>query len=175
MTETLKFEDREEVEAFVGLETRRVGLVLDLAGGWSGAFPDSDFDALNSYRWGAWATAGYAGRGVTALGVVRYLDESDLVSSGEGTAFDLGARLIADGGNGALSLSAEGVYRFGNSVAGDRYRVATEVSYGIASDRTIALTFGRDFEGETSGNVLALLRLVANFGDGVRLTNPSTD
>lgn len=171
VSDSLKLEDRSEVAAFTSLKTRRNGFVLDIAGGWSGAFLNSEFSDLDSYRWGLWGTAGYTEKGVTVLGVARYLDESDLVATGEGTAFDLGARFIADVYDGALSLSAEGIYRFGDGTTDDRYRLATEVSYDITSDRTLAFTFGRDFDGESNGNVLAIVRLIANFGEIFRLTD----
>ena len=173
-----ELQDRIEIEAdaalaaFDDLATRRVGLVIDVAGGWSAAFPGADFDAVETYRWGAWATAGYAGRGATVLAVARYLNEGALVGTGPGEAIDLGGRLLLDTAGGALSLSGEGVYRFGSRFVEDRYRIAAEVAYAVAPGRTLALTLGRDFEGEPTGNVLALLRLVAGFGGEVALPTP---
>ncbi|MEM1043874.1 MAG: hypothetical protein AAGI91_14765 [Bacteroidota bacterium] len=167
----LKIEDKAgAAEAIGSLPERRLGFVADVAGGWSAVFPRDDFDSIETYRWGAWMTAGYAGRSGSVLGVVRYLREGELVGSGvDGSALDLGGRLIWDASNGKLSLSGEGVYRLGiEDGMDDRYRVAGEVTYAAAPNRNISLTLGRDFEGEATGNVLALLRLVANFGSSLQ-------
>ncbi len=161
------------LDAFDALPTRRVGFVWDVAGGWAAAFPGRDFDAVETYRWGAWTTAGYAAGGVTLLAVGRYLRETALTETGDGQALDVGGRLIWDGLDGALSLSGEGVYRAGLDTD-DRYRVAAEVAYAVSPDRTLAFTFGRDFDGEPTGNVLALLRLVAGFGGETATLRPET-
>ncbi|WP_412061809.1 hypothetical protein [Rubrivirga sp. IMCC45206] len=150
------------------LPERRRGASWDLAGAWAVVFPGSDFDDAETYRWGLWTTAGYTGPSATLLAVARYLGQPGLFGGSSETVADLGGRLLWDAPQGGLTLSAEGVYRVGLSGgAADRYRVSGELSYALAPDRALSFTLGRDFDGEPSGNVLALLRLVAQFGNGV--------
>lgn len=152
-------------EAIGTLPERRVGASWDVAGAWALAFPDADFDGAETYRWGLWTTVGYTGRAGTLLAVARYLREPGAFGGPEESAFDAGGRLLWDAPSGALSLSAEAVYRVGlDDGTDDRYRIAGDLSYALAPDRAIAFTLGRDFDGEPNGNVLALLRLVAQFG-----------
>lgn len=152
-------------DAIGTLPERRVGASWDVAGAWALAFPGADVDAAETYRWGLWTTAGYAGRTGTLLAVARYLREPGALGGPEASALDVGGRLLWDAPGGALSLSAEAVYRVGlGDRTDDRYRVAGELSYAVAPDRALAFTLGRDFDGEPNGNVLALLRLVAQFG-----------
>ena len=169
----LKVEAKVDAISEIGsLPERRLGFVMDAAGGWAVVFPDRDFDDVETYRWGAWTTIGYAAQAGTALAVVRFLRERDATQSGmPGSALDLGTRLIWDASNGKLSFSGEGVYRLGlDDDAEDRYRVSTELTYAVSQNRNLSLTLGRDFEGETQGNVLALLRFIANFGSGLLTT-----
>ncbi|WP_420455728.1 hypothetical protein [Rubrivirga sp.] len=149
------------------LPERRLGVSWDVAGAWAVVFPGSAFDNAETYRWGAWTTAGVTGRSATLLGVARYLREPGLSGRRSEAAVDLGGRLLWDAPRGGVTVSAEGVYRVGLSGAEDRYRVAGELSVAVAPDRALSFTLGRDFDGEPTGNVLALLRLVAHFGEGV--------
>lgn len=156
------------------LPERRVGFTADVAGGAALLFPNADVDEAEVRTWGAWTTAGWATPDGAALAVVRFLRERDPgAPDAFGSSLDVGGRLVWDAPGGRLSLSGEGVYRLGlGNAFDDRYRVAAEATVGVAPGRNLAFTFGRDFGGEASGNLLALLRLAATFGGGLRAPTP---
>lgn len=149
-------------ELVSGLRLRRTGWKLDVAGGLVVDFPGRHFDSGDVSRWGTWVTGGYEGRHVAFLSVARVL--SDRVDS-DRTSFDFGGRLVLDDFS-RFAVSAEALARsFPNSDVLDReWRVALALDYAVSQNRTVGLTFGRDFEGKTSGNVLAAVQLVVGLG-----------
>jgi hypothetical protein len=145
-----------------GLHLRRTGWKLDVAGGLVVDFPSRNFDNGDVSRWGGWVTGGYEARHVALLSVARVL--TDRVDT-DNTSFDLGGRIVLDDFSG-FAVSAEGLARsFPNSDAlGTDWRVALALDYAVAQNRTVSLTFGRDFEGKTSGNLLAAVHFVLGLG-----------
>ena len=156
-------EDEHELLADLAsrLTVRRIGPVLQASMGVVVDFPDRDFDYGDLSRAGLWLTGGYTWDDWSALAVARYLhhDEDSLCN------FDFGARLIFDNWR-RFSLSAEGLYRRFPDRDSDEstWRAAFALDYAIGKNKSIAITFGRDFEGRRSGNLLTLINLVLGFG-----------
>lgn len=145
-----------------GLRLRRIGWKLDVAGGAVADFPQRVFDDGSLSRWGAWLTGGYEWKKWSALGVFRFLGNYE---DSDESSFDLGGRLIFDNFK-KFSLSAEAVYRkLPNSSTDDnQWRLALIFDYAIAKNKSISFTFGRDFEGKQSGNLISLVNLLLGFG-----------
>ena len=144
------------------MEFKRVGPKIDLAGAITFDFPGRVFDKGKWSKWGVWVTGGNEGANWSILGVLRLIDEhtnSHLVS------FDVGERIIYRAAD-KFSVSVEGLYRRLGKEAADRdqWRLALVCDYAIAHDHSLSLTFGRDFEGNRTGNVLALVNLILGFG-----------
>lgn len=144
------------------LRIRRIGWKLDIAGGVAYDFPANNFDNGFLKRWGFWLTPGYEGNTFGMLGVLRILTnakESDQYS------LDIGGRGIYDDSK-SFSASIEGVYRkYHNLMNNDhQWRVALIVDYAISPNKVVSLTYGRNFEGVQSGNVIAALNLLFGFG-----------
>jgi hypothetical protein len=131
------------------------GIVYDL--------PGRDFNNLDLMTFGGWITGGYDWKGISWLGVARVLGDEH---PGDKAAWDVGTRLIGDF-SPKLSGSLEAAYRFVNNYSGDNedsWRVAMRTDYLIGKNKSIAVTFGRDFENKTSGNLISLVQLVLGFG-----------
>ncbi|UCD18314.1 MAG: hypothetical protein JSV44_05225 [Candidatus Zixiibacteriota bacterium] len=155
-------EDLKSIRTLISsMQFRRIGWKLDVAGGIVFDFPDDHFDEGSLSRWGVWLTTGPEWRHWSALGVFRYLGNDD---DSDEAGIDAGARLIYDNIK-RFAISAEGVVRnFPNTDRSDEWRAALQVDYAIAKNKTVSFTFGRDFEGNKSGNLLTLLNLVMGFG-----------
>jgi hypothetical protein len=82
----------------------------------------------------------------------------------EDAIFDYGFRGIWDIPGGKVSVSGEAVLRYLHKQSDERWRLALMVDYHVGKSKTLSLTFGRSFEGEQSGNLLALLNLLLGFG-----------
>ena len=143
-------------------QLKRLGFKADFAGGVVYDFPGNDFDKGKFRRWGAWMTTGYEWRNWSALGVVRCLTNDN---NSDSTVIDFGGRFILDKVK-KMSLSAEAIYRYYPNLkeGDDEYRLALEFDYAIAKNKALSLVFGRDFEGNKSGNLLSLINLVMGFG-----------
>ncbi len=151
------------------LRERRQGWKLDFASGLVLDFPGRVFGHGQLSRLGAWFTGGFEGSKASALGVVRYIgDHADPSLA----ALDLGGRLIVDHVRNT-SLSLEGVYRAFPKKGGpnDEWRTALALDYAIAKNRVISFSFGRDYEGKRSGNLIAIVNLLLGFGTKRPVTN----
>ena len=144
---------------------RREGFKLDVAGGVAGDFPSRVSSYGKLTRWGAWTTAGYEGGHFGGLGVLRMIGSQSRERTLRSTSVDIGARLLYDDQK-KFNVSIEGVVRYLKTDAetDKLYRLAFVGEYGLANSKKLSFTFGRDFEGAQSGNVLALLALVLGFG-----------
>jgi hypothetical protein len=154
--------DIENIKQIISrLQLRRIGLKLDVAGGAVTRFPQRMFDDAELNRWGAWVTTGYESRKLSMLGVIRYLDE---YSQDNMSNLDVGGRVILDNVD-RFSLSTESVYRkFLENDTDDQWRLALIIDYAFANNKIVSFTFGRDFEGGQSGNLIAALNLLGGFG-----------
>ena len=54
--------------------------------------------------------------------------------------------------------------RFEQKVFTNWWRIAFSLDYAVAKNRSIALTFGQDFEGNQTGNLLAAVNVLLGFG-----------
>jgi hypothetical protein len=161
----------------------RVGGFLDFASGMALDFPGNSFNYSLTSKAGAWLTGGYenGNKGISVLGIARYLyqpaklyanSSNDLLTANIST-LDAGARLIYTGLEGKFTLSAEALYRSvltSNTISPDwRYTFNTEYEIGLNKKLTLAL--GKNFDGTTtkSGNIIAMLNLIAGFGSSKRI------
>ncbi len=150
------------------IKYKRLGFKLDLAGGIVLEFPNRDFEAGELRRWGSWLTGGYEGKNITTLGVLRYLGHR---AGQDSSSFDIGGRLIYSTANDKFSFSGEAVYRkilkenenLQNKVESS-WRLALLLDYAIAKNRKLSFTFGRDFKGKTSGNLISAVNLIFGIG-----------
>ena len=161
---------------------RRTGFKLDVAAGVVLEFPDRSTIESDLTRGGGWLTSGYEWDGGVVLGVARYLWTQ---SSAGSNSFDLGGRLDFD--NDRFTLSFETVHRWLTEVEtiafvradqagdpnapvtqmsiGDRtWRVASGVDYAMGKNKTLSFTFGRNFEGQRGGNMIAALNFLVGLG-----------
>ncbi|PKK83029.1 MAG: hypothetical protein CVT49_10825 [candidate division Zixibacteria bacterium HGW-Zixibacteria-1] len=143
-------------------QLKRLGFKADFAGGMVYDFPNNDFDKGKFRRWGAWMTAGYEWRKWSMLGVIRCLTNDN---NGDSTVIDFGSRIILDNVK-KLSLSAEAIYRYYPNLTDgdDEYRLALQFDYAIARNKSVSFTFGRDFEGKQSGNLISIINIIMGFG-----------
>lgn len=137
------------------VDLRRRGWKLDLAGGVTGDFPGRKVETGRFGRAGAWFTGGYDGPKWSSLGVVRWLTTADESS------LDAGARVVFVGSS-RFAASAEGLGRW--RPGADTWRGCLIVDYTVAPNRTLSFTFGRDFSGRPTGNLLAAVQLLLGFG-----------
>ncbi len=141
----------------------RIGFKLELAGGIVTDVPGQDFDKARLRTAGIWVTGGYESKSLGFLGVARSLADG---KNGDRTSWDIGGRIVADVGP-QLSCSIEAAYRFINMYAGanmNTWRTAFRADYLVGKNKSLAVTFGRDFEGKKSGTLLTLVQLVLGFG-----------
>ena len=156
-------QELENVKAIISrLRLRRIGWKLDVAGGTAIDFPRREFDDANLKRWGAWLTGGYEWKRISSLAVLRFMGASD---NSDEFSIDLGGRLILDDIK-RFSLSAESVFRkFPNrSTDNDQWRLALLFDYAISKNKSISFTFGRNFDKQQGGNLLALVNILLGFG-----------
>jgi hypothetical protein len=156
-------------EIIPAIMIRRVGWKLDFAAAVVVDFPGRQVSNGKLSRWGMWFTGGYDAGQLSALAVIRYIANTN---NSDVTGFDLGGRLIYDN-HQKFAISAEGIYRklrhnFGDS---DRWRLAMVTDYAVAKNMIVSFTFGRDFEGNRSGNLLSMVNLILGFGSDRPVTN----
>jgi hypothetical protein len=144
------------------LRFRRLGWKWDIAGGFMSRFPFDNFDNSQLDKWGIWTTAGREWTRHGLLGVARYIGHR---ANSDSSSIDLGARAIYDNAK-KLSFSIEAIYRKfpGLDNENTRWRAALLLDYAIAKNKAITFTFGRDFGGRRSGNLISLIGLVFGFG-----------
>lgn len=156
-------------ERFDDVALRRVGHMLEIAGGAAWGFPDRVWESGKLRRWAAWASYGCEGCAVFAGGtpitpvlMVRYLGGDDDV---DGDVVDIGGRLIVS--DPRYGFSVEGVWRqfMGDDPAEDLYRIAGTFEYQVREDMWLQATFGRDQDASLAGSLLAQLGFKFNFAE----------
>ncbi len=139
----------------------REGLMVDVAAGLSARAPSAAADSLDSDRWGIWVTASYTGSSASVLGVLRYLGQREDTGP---DAVDVGARVIYT--HDRYALSAEYIYRH---VSGEgtenQWRAAAIVDYRLSKNLWLTGTFGRSYDDQAPGSLLA------QFGLSVQLSS----
>ena len=150
---------------YEGLVPAREGLFLDVSGGAAWVFPGAVATEGSLAQWGLWSTASYRKGHWRPTVVARYLNrpnESSLSNDlPEGELIDVGARLIYNGG--ATGLSVEYVRRSELDGSEARHRVVGTVEYNVREDVWLIASFGRGYEADTPGSLVAQLGLAFNF------------
>ncbi len=150
-------------ERAAALQPERVGLMVDCALGMSSMVWDRSVEKAQFDRWGLWITATHtdlaAFYGVPRA-MVRFLSDEagqteSLLEYGAGTSFSKSTR---------HELSAEYLQRRNIDRREWTWRAALNVDFRIASNKSITVTFGRDYEGNEDGTLIALANLVLGFG-----------
>ena len=132
---------------------QRLGPMLELAAASMWTYPDAVWSRGRYQRAAVWAALSYEGPKVTPVLLLRFQGQaSDTLP----TLLDVGGRLIRDGANWGVSL--EGVWRHPLTSGFDNlYRVAGMFEYEVLPATWLVGTFGRDFQTQRSGSVLAQL------------------
>jgi hypothetical protein len=145
-----------------GLETRRLGFKWDVAGGIAMGFPGNVVERGSLSRWGVWTTVGEDWPEWSLLGVLRYLGGTG--DSASNTA-DVGGRVVFTSAT-QLSVSGEAAYRMLIQSRTSQWRTVLTLSYPLFANKTVSLTFGRDFGGKKTGDLVLVLNLLLGFGAG---------
>lgn len=143
------------------LPLRRTGFNLDLAVGSVIDFVARDFDQEEFRTAGAWLTGSLEQPWGAALGVGRAIhDWTDDV-----TSFDVGGRLIIDDMKG-LTASVESLARLSpnEDTRDTEWRVAFSADYSVGANRVVSFTFGRDFEGRETSDLILAVNFAMGFG-----------
>ncbi len=137
-------------------------------------------DSSSLYRLGGWTNFGYSlppGKNyqLSILGAGRfyyydqvvYALESSSVTISDLGVIDGGVRLVLDAGK--ISLSAEGLYRYGLSNAFENtYKVNAMLNYRFAENRMVYFSLGNDFNDNSVGDpnqIRVFLGVNLGFGD----------
>ena len=143
-----------------GLHVRRTGWNVDAAGGVVLDFPSRAAKNGQLSRWGTWLNGGYTSRRITGLGVVRLLADTRDPSD---NTLDVGGRLVYDP-SPMFSLSTEMLVRLpANDSLDTQYRAAVITDISLRRNQAVQLSFGRDFDGNRSGSLIAAISLVLGF------------
>ena len=146
-------------EELNNLMVTREGFLLEAAAGVVWRFPESRIDTGRFARFGFWLTPAYQLDDLSIVGVFRYLhDQEPLVD-----LYDVGMRFIYTGSN--LALSCESVHRTARPVIGtpDQYRLAGVLNYRIQKGIWLNATFGKNYDSNSRGSLLAQLGLSFDF------------
>ncbi len=91
--------------------------------------------------------------------------------------FDIGGRLQFKSVNKKFTFALEGIYRYWNDMGEDlidqngTWRLAAMTELTLPNDKSVAFTFGRDFDGTRTGNIIAAINLILGWsGDKIAKT-----
>jgi len=147
---------------------RRVGLVLEVAGG--AVVRASDGSHATLIRSGAWMTSGVSGEKASLIGLVRVLRDQPQYLVVDRTLLDVGLKGTVSAG--ALDIGTEGLVRTEwSSVrrSSPTWRLVATFDYRASRDVTLSASFGKDYRdtGVRQRNVVVGI-LGVNFGFGGR-------
>jgi hypothetical protein len=166
----------------------RHGFSLDLAGGFTAAFPTNRIDNSVADKAGVWLTGGWVGikKTMSVLGIVRYLYQPDSifadftgkVPTAKVSTLDAGLGFNYTSKDTKLNVGLEGVYRGvlnKNTTVTPSWHVVLNASYNLGNNKLLSLNFGRDFNGvlESGGNLIAGINLILGFGGGKTIPTSS--
>jgi len=139
---------------------RRVGVTLDVAGALVTRTTDLQDSRARLTRGGVWATGGYSGEYVSALGLGRYIRNSDdpLASS---DLFDTGGRISASIHD--FTASFEAIHRRDVSterVLDSATKATVTLEYKVSEDLSVTSTFGKDFDDTHFGHKASTITLL---------------
>jgi hypothetical protein len=141
---------------FQDLALNRDGFFLELAGGVAWRAPRAIIDSSSLDRWGIWTTASYTLPNLSFVGLLRWLGQEQV---GQRDAIDVGARFIYARDRYALSLEYAGRHLRGAGPNPDGWRLAGIINYEVRPSLWLTGTFGRDYESESQGSLLAQIGL----------------
>lgn len=162
--------------AAAGFKSERIGFAVDLNSGFAMNFRQNNFDDAQLYRGGVWITAGYEGgnKGISALGLLRYLYHPDTAFAGkvpngiQYSTFDAGGKLLVPAMEGKFVFNVEAIYRsvLKKNVLDPSWRVVLNTEYDLGLNKKLTFAFGRDFDGTVTkgGNLVAAINFIAGFG-----------
>jgi hypothetical protein len=148
------------------IHMRRVGLVLEVAGG--AVVRASDGLQTTVIRSGAWMTSGVSGERATLIGLVRLLRDRPQNLAVDRTLIDVGLKGTVSAGS--LNIGTEGLVRTErSSVRRSRptWRLVATFDYRVSRDVSLSASFGKDYRdaGIRQRNVVVGI-LGVNFGFG---------
>ena len=154
----------------------RKGFFFNVAGGFSWDLTDS---TSSYYRGGFWLNPGYQADHLNWIGIGRLLSHQELpFQNDEGqldtanfTTLDAGLKLEYQTERNA-SLSGEFIYRIVPGTAIEpTYRAVLNLSYNVAKDIKLNLTYGKDFDLFINGKPqnIALVNMVFGLGNTRKL------
>jgi hypothetical protein len=142
---------REALQDFVAA---REGWFIEVAGGASWRAPSGVFDSTSLGRWGTWLTVSYLVPDVSFLAVARYLDSG--VGNGD-DIFDVGGRVVYTRDMYAVSLEYVDRHLIHSPSTVRPWKLAGVVDYKVSPAVWLTGSFGRDFESDSPGSLLARL------------------
>lgn len=143
----------QQAEAIV---TAREGFQLDLAGGTAWRAPSAALDSTDFDRFGLWLTASYTANDLSFIALARYLG----VDGTDQDVLDFGGRFIY--AQDRFAVSAEYVDRHIHNGPGDQWRLAGVFDYRVSRAIWLTGTFGRNYDEDARGSLLAQLGLSLN-------------
>jgi len=147
----------------------KTGLIIEMAGALAAHFPHDSIDKGEIARWGIWITPVYRLEKplVDFLAVGRFI--GDETGTGGGDAFDIGARILYQSGD--FALSGEFVQRARRD-ADNTQRLVGLLEYRVRENIILTATFGKDYNqnGMGGGDLISLLGINFGFGKNPILT-----
>lgn len=160
-------EVREQFEDLDDFSVEREGWFIGIAAAGALAFPDDVVEDGEGSRLGAWGSLSYKQGPWSPIAVVRYVSLDEDVGPQEdewANLLDLGARLIYK--PSSFGVSGEFVYRLPleDAIDDDQtlYRLVGAVEYNVSKDVWLVASFGRDYDDEEEGSLVAQLGLSLN-------------
>ncbi|MFL5403711.1 MAG: hypothetical protein ACJ8BF_12925 [Gemmatimonadales bacterium] len=170
VSETARTALTKELQEFASV---REGLFVELAGGASLQAPSAAIDSAALDRWGGLLTLSYQLPQVSFIAVARYLDAGNAPAD---DAFDVGARVLFNRAAYALSLEYVDRHLIHADSAPRPWRLAGVFDYKVNSTVWLTGSFGRDYQSQRAGSLLAQLGVSLQFAkDRVALPRPGVE
>jgi hypothetical protein len=154
----------------------REGLVIDAALAAAFAFPNGNVDDGKLSTYALWTTVSFLSTYLSALGLVKFMQDNLDISGQHTLSLDVGGRGIL-----ALSrfgLSAEGVYRIplDSNTSKDQYRVDLGADVELVTGYWFSVAGGHDFiDGSDWSQFFAMANFKGTFGSSPTIvTSPAT-
>jgi hypothetical protein len=148
----------------------REGVFWELSGAAVWSVPNGIIDKGAFDRFGFWTTVSYQWQSLSLIGVGRYI--GTLGGASVSSTLDVGARGIYT--KDKYAISVESVFRklISSAAVPFQWRVVGGVDYLIAPNTWAVVSFGRDFNAQTQGSLIAQLGLSFHVGND-RFTLPT--
>lgn len=145
------------------LVVTREGFTFDVASALTWDFVDRDWEQRQFRKWGVWATPGFQSAPFTALAVVRYIKDRQVVA--ETDVLEFGARGIYATTRSTVSL--EYLKRsVRDSIVDGKYRLVGVVEHRLLTGTWLTASFGRDRQrADSQGSLVAQLGISLNLSE----------